>query len=469
MLTQELTNAKIKDLKKPVPVNQESPFGFEELFFSVTDPKSNITFANETFLKVSKYRQKEILGQLHKIIRHPDMPRAVFHVFWTYLKSGKPVAAYVKNLAKDGSYYWVLAVAYLCKGGYLSVRLKPGTELFKKIKPWYSQVLDFQNQQEKELKDKKKAMIASEQFLLSLLQKEGFSSYDDFMWHALRVEMSNRELFLRENVPNNKNAYSAYSSGAAALVPASYLRIESILGELVLSLKKLEKIQESLSGHSNYILKLARSILLLSLNAQIGSSKLDQEDLSLSVVAEKMGEQSVEGEKSLIAMKDNIQHLHSLIKNLNFDILSAKLLIEMFIHFCKEPNPDPHSKQQLILSNNQAKEILQNTYMPSLIKICDSIGGLTTKLRDLAGGVKSIERFLLVLRFIHITGKVEVARMNEDANSFSTTFQDLVNEIENAESHLQELNEVVNDNKKTGEMYSVYKERLTNLIANIDR
>ena len=89
-------------------------------------------------------------------------------------------------------------------------------------------------------------------------------------------------------------------------------------------------------------------------------------------------------------------------------------------------------------------------------------------LRELLNGVKEIERFLLVLRFIHITGKVEVARMNDDAKSFSTTFQDLVQEIETAESHLKELNEVVSDNKNTGTMYTVYKERLQNLIEDIN-
>ena len=54
------------------------------------------------------------------------MPRAVFQVLWDYLEAGRPIAAYVKNLAKNGNHYWVVAtVAPTGDGGYLSVRMKP--------------------------------------------------------------------------------------------------------------------------------------------------------------------------------------------------------------------------------------------------------------------------------------------------------------------------------------------------------
>lgn len=66
-------------------------------------------FSNEVFVRISCYKHNEIIGQLHKLIRHPD----------------KPVAAYVTNLAKGGSYYWVVELAFSCIGGYISIRLKP--------------------------------------------------------------------------------------------------------------------------------------------------------------------------------------------------------------------------------------------------------------------------------------------------------------------------------------------------------
>ncbi|MEQ8525954.1 PAS domain-containing protein [Gracilimonas sp.] len=463
MLTEELPNTKIKDLKKPVPVNQESPFSFEELFISVTDSKSNITYANDVFVRISKYDHEEVIGQLHKLVRHPDMPRAVFNIFWDYLNSDKPVAAYVKNLAKDGSYYWVMALAFPCNGGYLSIRLKPGSDLFKTIKGLYAKTLQFEKQKEQQLDNKKQALEESQSYLLNLLKAEGFADYEEFMWNALQKEMAHREnnlstTILAEKKNTDKN-----------IVPPVLVKAESILSELVLELKNLKKIHGALIGHSDYILKLARSILLLSLNAQIGSSKLDQEDMSLSVVAEKMGEQSVDGEKRLINMKENIHHLSELIAELNFNIISAKLQVEMTIEFLKELEHKKFNDDISLIESDKVITLLYDAFMPRLGLIASGIGKVPAYLRDLMNGVKDIERFLLVLRFIHITGKVEIARMNDNAKSFSTTFQDLVHEIETADSHLRELNEVVNDNKKSGLIYTVYKERLTNLIANIDR
>ncbi|WP_409029071.1 PAS domain-containing protein [Gracilimonas sediminicola] len=463
MLTEELTTEKIKDLKKPVPVNQESPFTFEELFFSVTDPKSNITYANEVFVRISKYEKEEVIGQLHKLIRHPDMPRSVFNIFWDHLNASKPVAAYVKNMAKDGSYYWVLALAFPCKGGYLSIRLKPGSELFNTVKECYAKTLQFEKRKEQQLGDKKKAMEESRAFLLNLLKKEGFADYREFMWNALQKEMSYRESILSQGMSEEKKKTEKH------IVPPVLVKVETILSELVLGLENLQNIHNALIGHSDYILKLARSILLLSLNAQISSSKLDQDDMLLSVVAEKMGEQSVDGEKRLINMKENIHHLSDLIAEMNFEIISSKIQVEMTIDFFKELEKRKFEKEISLIKSDEVINLLYDAFMPRLDVISKGIGKVPAYLRDLMNGVKDIERFLLVLRFIHITGKVEVARMNDDANSFSTTFQDLVNEIETADSHLRELNEVVSDNKDSGLMYTAYQERLTNLIANIDR
>jgi PAS domain S-box-containing protein len=68
-----------------------------------------ITYANETFLKIAGYTEDEILGQPHNIIRHPDMPRCVFKLLWDTLEMKHEIFAYVKNMAKNGDFYWVFA------------------------------------------------------------------------------------------------------------------------------------------------------------------------------------------------------------------------------------------------------------------------------------------------------------------------------------------------------------------------
>ena len=93
------------------PLDRERPFGADELFFSTTDRRGVILAGNAVFQRVADYAEEELIGQAHNIVRHPDMPRGVFRVFWDHLDAKKPIAAYVKNMARDGAYYWVVATA----------------------------------------------------------------------------------------------------------------------------------------------------------------------------------------------------------------------------------------------------------------------------------------------------------------------------------------------------------------------
>lgn len=91
------------------PTTVERTFPEDEIIVSKTDLKGIITYANRTFLEVSEYTEEEVLGQPHNIIRHPDMPQCVFKLLWDTIQGGNEIFAYVKNMAKDGAFYWVFA------------------------------------------------------------------------------------------------------------------------------------------------------------------------------------------------------------------------------------------------------------------------------------------------------------------------------------------------------------------------
>lgn len=74
---------------------------------SKADLKGIITYANDIFCEVSKYKQEELLGKPHSIIRHPDMPKSTFEDMWNTIESGNAWYGKVKNKAKDGSAYYV--------------------------------------------------------------------------------------------------------------------------------------------------------------------------------------------------------------------------------------------------------------------------------------------------------------------------------------------------------------------------
>ena len=77
------------------PTGIECPFGEEELIVSKTNLKGHISYANDVFLRLSKYPPKEVLGAPHSLIRHPDMPRCIFKLLWDTIEAKKEIFAYV--------------------------------------------------------------------------------------------------------------------------------------------------------------------------------------------------------------------------------------------------------------------------------------------------------------------------------------------------------------------------------------
>ena len=93
-------------MEKITPIDEEYTF-IDGVIMSETDIKGIITYANRKFCEVSGYDKKELKGKNHNIIRHPDMPEAAFKQLWNTITEGKEWTGIVKNLRKDGKYYWV--------------------------------------------------------------------------------------------------------------------------------------------------------------------------------------------------------------------------------------------------------------------------------------------------------------------------------------------------------------------------
>ncbi|MDO8454836.1 MAG: PAS domain-containing protein [Sulfurimonas sp.] len=81
-----------------------------ELIISRTDLKGNITYANETFCEISGYEERELLGQPHSMVRHPDMPSSVFKELWQFIQDERQWTGVIKNIRKDRGFYWVKAI-----------------------------------------------------------------------------------------------------------------------------------------------------------------------------------------------------------------------------------------------------------------------------------------------------------------------------------------------------------------------
>src|SRR3546814_4732636 len=114
------------------PVTQrEYAFPDQQRLISTTDLKGQITYCNDIFAEVSGFARDELIRAPHNLVRHPDVPPAVFDHMWTTLKQGKPWMGIVKNRRKTGDHYWVNAYVTPILDqqrqvtGYESVRTKP--------------------------------------------------------------------------------------------------------------------------------------------------------------------------------------------------------------------------------------------------------------------------------------------------------------------------------------------------------
>ncbi len=138
---------------------------------SETDAKGVITYCNDYFTEISGYTREELIGKQHNIIRHPDMPRVVFKLLWERISQGKNINAVVKNLAKNGKYYWVFTEFQTRIDldtntviGYTAHRKLISDDVSNTIENIYKQVLYVEQQ---------KGMEKAQEFLEALLKEKG--------------------------------------------------------------------------------------------------------------------------------------------------------------------------------------------------------------------------------------------------------------------------------------------------------
>jgi len=136
-------------MSKPTPVNKE--YTFEgRVIISQTDSEGVITYANRKFGEVSGYSVNELIGKPHNIIRHPDMPKALFQRVWETIKGGHAWNGLIKNLRKDGLYYWVDAEIlpildeHMQVTGYISAQKAASRKDIKENEELYNKMLETQ-------------------------------------------------------------------------------------------------------------------------------------------------------------------------------------------------------------------------------------------------------------------------------------------------------------------------------------
>jgi len=165
-------------MKRPEPLNKEIKLSTTRYIVSKTDPKGIITYANDYFMEISGYKESELIGKPHSMIRHPDMPKIVFKMMWDRINKMQNIMAVVKNLAKDGRYYWVVTefepkVDPITNEiiSHTAFRKAAPHKAVEAIAPIYKKLIEL---------EKEGGMEASEKYLRNYLE-ENDTTYDELI------------------------------------------------------------------------------------------------------------------------------------------------------------------------------------------------------------------------------------------------------------------------------------------------
>ncbi len=171
------SNSQAPSGKKPIPTKKEIKLSTQKMLVSKTDASGIITYCNENFIEVSGYRESELINAPHSIIRHPDMPKAIFYLMWDHIQHDQNIMVVVKNLSKSGDHYWVTTDFEIRKNregkikNYMAFRQAPPRNVIKVIEPLYAKMLQIEHEH---------GMDESLEYLEEFLDEKGMS-YDEFI------------------------------------------------------------------------------------------------------------------------------------------------------------------------------------------------------------------------------------------------------------------------------------------------
>ena len=390
---------------RPVAIGREMPVPPDGLIYSRTNPNGIILSANTLFRSLAGMTLGELRGAPHKVIRHPDMPRGFFHLFWSLLKAGEPAVGYVKNRSKDGGYYWVLACAIGCDSGFFSIRIRPSSPLFATIREEYAALL---------LREQTEGLTpeASAQALRDRLAALGFASYPEFMAQALAEETRARNLALqrREDAEGDN------------------------LARLVALLVDVQKTQ-------SHLVQQFSALMLLPVNMRLIAARLEPQGGPISQISMnyKTASDEISGRLSSFVSGE---------ANLSARMAAGVRRSLVLTHFARlqaEVVARSHDEDQALDEEERRTEdrILHDVAQGCVRQAQDALSQAGRVAMDLTDAANDVRRMVLGLDTIRILGRVESRRDLMAEGSMSATI-DQIDRVQGEISvKLKELNDLV--------------------------
>lgn len=369
------------------PTSGEAPFALNEVFFSRTDNRGVIQAGNYVFRRVAAFPWEELIGTPHKVIRHPDMPKGVFSLFWDTIQRGECIGAYVKNKSKDGLYYWVFAVVVPCKDGYLSARIKPSSALFDEVRGLYAQMLKLEQDEGLSPED-------SAAYLLDWLAGQGYEDYHQFAAHAL-----SQELIARDQGLGNQ----------------SHVRIQELTGML----RNAETLVEETEG----LITDFDAMHTIPHNLRVLASRIEPSGGPVTVLSQNYGSMSREMSDwfgaHVMGKNSNFAKIKSSVNDSLFVEGMARILIECDNQLQKERRdlgtPDMEEERKILA--DLVKEQVKRSQ--------DGMREVDDEAARITGACQIMHRHFLGLSSTRVLLKIESARLTASGE----TLADIIDQL----------------------------------------
>jgi len=349
------------------------------------------------------YSWDELINRPHSLIRHPDMPRAVFWLLWETIKKGEPIGAYVKNRAKDGRYYWVFAIVTPIEAGYLSVRLKPSA-LLSVVEGEYKSLVAAATKN-------KLSPGESAAILLERLAQLGFPDYGAFMAAALSKELAARDQHLRRE-PD---------------------RMIACFDELVAAANSLLEQAEAIFAayaRNKYI----------PLNLRVQAAQLGDAGVTIGAISSNYNVISATIKNNMSQFIASAQQVLTTINNGLFLLGVAKVQQEVAEFFGAETSSGKLSHQQEMLSLQRQQRAYQGKAVDGLRAIAEQAGRFQQDFTEM-------KRLAASLEVTRVMGKMESSRLAVardgldeligDLESFQAAIADGLRKIEQMNRSIQ--------------------------------
>jgi PAS domain S-box-containing protein len=374
-------------LPHPVPSGDEALFGLQELFYSRTDPRGVIRTGNRVFQRVSGYDWERLAGAPHRIIRHPDMPRAVFHLLWKTIRRGDIIVAYVKNRTASGGHYWVLATVLPLPDGYLSIRIKPGSPVFAQARKLYADL------RAEEIAEELSPEVSAGR-LLARLRDLGFADYASFMLTALLQECAARN-----------QAHSRINGAIFTDIDKAIAALSTLTEEQDRLVREFERLRD------------------LPTNMRIIASRLEPSGGPVSAISEtyKITLAALSSDISAIAVGEAslLNQMKASFSKALLLLSCARLQAEVVEQFqCEGPASqqfDQQAEEALLADLAAAYDLEARGALARAVQIAGA----------LKGGCSDIRRSMLGLDTIRVMGRVESGRMGTAGTRLAATIDQL--------------------------------------------